>query len=152
MRYHELTEAGGQYVYHATLADKLGLIMSKGLTLFNTSNWVRAGNPDERYQDEPSVFAFEHPMDAYRWAFKMQWEFEQPAVIIKLNRGSTWQKDPSPDIHLQMGKGAALESKEPIPPSEFKGAVLLDSLGSPVENDMEPDEYDQHVLNTIEAL
>ena len=61
----DITEsAGGQLVYHAATARDFGSIMQKGLTFFNPSRWVKAGNPDERYQDGPSVFAFEHPVDA----------------------------------------------------------------------------------------
>ena len=152
IEFEMMQEDAGQYVYHATTADKLGKIMQNGLTLFNTSNWVQAGNPDERYQDDPGVFAFEHPMDAYRWAFKMQWEFDTPAVVIKFNRGSSWEQDPSPDIHLQMGKGKALMSKEPIPASDFKGVVLIDRLGSPNENNMSGEEFDAHVEKTISEL
>jgi hypothetical protein len=152
MRYRELIEASGQYVYHATKAANLGAIMQKGLTFFNDSLWVKAANPDERYQDGPSVFAFENPMPAYRWAHKIEWEHETPAVIIKLKRGDSWEQDPSQDIMMTMGDGSALESKEPIPPSDFKSVMLLSKLGTPVSMNMTSQEFDAHVAQTLEAL
>ena len=144
--------AGGQYVYHATKAENLGQIMQKGLTFFNDSLWVKASAPDERYQDGPSVFAFENPMPAFRWAHKIEWEYNTPAVIIKLKRSGSWEQDPSPDFMMTMGDGQALESKEMIPPSDFKGVVLLSKLGTPVSNDMTSQSFDDHVQQTLEQL
>jgi hypothetical protein len=141
--------AGGQYVYHAAKAADFGSIMKNGLTFFNPSNWVKAGSPNKRYQDEPSVFAFEHPLDAWRWAAKMEWEFKEPAVVIKFNRGNTWEKDPSDDISLQMGKGGALESKEPIPASDIVGAKTVEQIGTPVSTGLHGEEYEQHVVDTL---
>lgn len=152
MRYTDLIEGAGQYVYHATKAENLGAIMQKGLTFFNDSLWVKASNPDERYQDGPSVFAFENPMPAFRWAHKIEWEFKTPAVIIKLNRGDSWEQDPSPDFMMTMGDGKALESKEMIPASAIKGVILLDKVGTPRTTGLASFEFDAHVQQTLEAL
>lgn len=149
-RSSELREAaGGQFVYHATMAKNLGTIMGKGLTFFNPSLWVKAGSPDERYQDEPSVFAFEHPVDAWRWAAKMEWEFKEPAVVITFKRGNSWGQDPSDDISLQMGKGKALQSHEPIPASDIVGAKTVAQIGTPVSTGLHGEEYEQHVEDTL---
>ena len=147
-----INEIEGQYVYHATKAANLGKIMQQGLTFFNDSLWVKAGSPDERYQDGPSVFAFENPMPAFRWAHKIEWEFETPAVIIKLKRGETWELDPSPDFMMTMGDGKALESKETIPASEIQGVMLLSKLGTPMSMEMKSQEFDAYVSKTLEAL
>ncbi len=152
MRYNELIEAPGQYVYHATKAANLGQIMQKGLTFFNDSLWVKAADPSERYQDGPSVFAFENPMPAFRWAHKIEWEFKTPAVIIKLIRGDSWEQDPSSDIMMTMGDGKALESKATIPTSDFKAAILLDKIGTPMSMDMKSQEFDAYVQKTLEEL
>lgn len=152
MRYIDLIEDGGQYIYHSTKAANLGKIMQKGLTFFNDSLWVKAGEPEERYQDGPSVFAFENPMPAFRWAHKIEWEFKTPAVIIKLKRSDSWELDPSPDFMMTMGDGKALESKVVIPPSDFKGVMLLSKLGTPVSNSMSSQEFDDHVAQALEAL
>ena len=152
MRYHELTEAGGQYVYHATKAANLGAIMQKGLTFFNDSLWVKAADPDERYQDAPSVFAFENPLPAFRWAHKIEWEYKTPAVIIKLKSGNSWGDDPSADFMMTMGDGKALQSLEVIPASDIKGVILLDKIGTPVSTDLAHEAFDQHVKDTLEAL
>jgi hypothetical protein len=141
--------ANGQFVYHAATARDFGSIMKKGLTFFNPSRWVKAGNPDERYQDDPSVFAFEHPVDAWRWAAKMEWEFKEPAVVIKFKRGDSWGQDPSDDISLQMGKGKALQSHEPIPASDIVGAKTVAQIGTPVSTGLHGAEYEQHVEDTL---
>jgi hypothetical protein len=145
-------DATGQYVYHATKAANLGKIMQKGLTFFNDSLWVKASNQDERYQEGPSVFAFENPLPAFRWAHKIEWEYKTPAVIIKLRRGNSWEQDPSEDFMMTMGDGQALESKEMIPASDIKGVVLLDRIGTPRSTGLVNDEFDAHVKNTLEAL
>jgi len=142
--------AGGQFVYHAAMARDFGSIMQKGLTMFNPSRWAKAGDPDERYQqDGPSVFAFEHPVDAWRWAAKMEWEFKEPAVVIKFKRGDSWEQDPSDDIGLQMGKGRALESKRTIPASDIVGAKTVAQIGTPVSTGLRGDEYEQHVEDVL---
>ncbi len=150
MRINELTQ--GQYIYHATKAANLGKIMQKGLTFFNDSLWVAGANPDERYQDGPSVFAFENPLPAFRWAHKIEWEFKTPAVIIKLKRGSSWELDPSSDIMMTMGDGKALESKVTIPTSDFKAAITLDKIGTPVTTGLAHQEFDDHVKKTLDEL
>lgn len=152
MRYHELTEAGGQYVYHATKAANLGAIMQKGLTFFNDSLWVRADNPDERYQDAPSVFAFENPMPAFRWAHKIEWEYKTTAVIIKLKWNDAWEQDPSPDFMMTMGDGRALVSYQIIPASDIMGATTMAQIGTPASTGLAHEEFDQHVKDTLEAL
>ena len=147
-----INEIEGQYLYHATKAANLGKIMQKGLTFFNDSLWVAAGQPDERYQDGPSVFAFENPLPAFRWAHKIEWEFNTPAVIIKIRRGETWELDSSPDITMTMGDGDALESKATIPPSDFKSAITLDKIGTPVTTGLAHQEFDDHVKKTLDEL
>ena len=151
MRINEI-EAIGQFVYHATKAANLGKIMQKGLTFFNDSLWVSGAKPEERYQDGPSVFAFENPLPAFRWAHKIEWDFETPAVIIKLKRNRSWELDPSPDIMMTLGDGMALESKTTIPPSDFKAAILLDKIGTPITTGLAHEEFDDHVKKTLEKL
>lgn len=152
MRYKELTEAPGQPVYHATKAENLGKIMKDGLTFFNPSLWVRADNPDERYQDDPSVFAFENPMPAFRWAHKIEWEYKTPAVIIKLKWNDAWEQDPSPDFMMTMGDGQALISYEAIPASDILGAITPDQIGTPVTTGLAHEEFDKHVADTLTSL
>ena len=152
MRYHELTEGVGQPIYHATEAKNLGTIMQKGLTFFNPTLWTSAANPDDRYNADPSVFAFENPMPAFRWAHKIEWEFETPAVIIKLKWSDAWDTDPSPDFMMTMGDGRALQSMTPIPASDIIGAVLLKQIGTPVSTGLAHGEFDAHVAQTLEAL
>ena len=152
MRYTELVEAPGQAVYHATKAENITSIMKKGLTFFNDSLWVRADNPDERYQDQPSVFAFENPMPAFRWAHKIEWEYDTPAIIVKLKWNDAWEQDPSPDFMMTMGDGRALVSYEAIPPGDVLGVIAMKQIGTPASTGLQHEEFDNYVKNKLEKL
>lgn len=145
MRYSELTEAPGQVLYHATKAANIMDIMKNGLTFFNDSLWVQASNQDGRYQgDDPSIFAFTHPIDAWRWANKIEWEFDTPAMILKIKNNGKWEADPSADITMTMGdeegQGSALKSNEPIPASDIESYLALARI--PFPKDFEGDQKD----------
>ena len=107
---------------------------------------MKAGT-GERYQDEPSVYAFEHPWDAYRWAHKIEWEYKEPAVIIKLKRSDAWEKDPTEDFTLQGGSGKPLMSRVSIPASDIVGAKTKDQLGTPASTELYGDDFEQHVVD-----
>ena len=127
-------ENKGPFVYHATFTDYLPKIIGSGLVpMSSPSNWVKAGQ-DERYQkdDHPGVYAFEAALDAFQWAFHMNWEHKKPTSIIRLKDTGSWEDDPSEDIMLQMGKGKALYSKKAIPASAVVDVVHLDSFEPPV--------------------
>lgn len=121
-----LIEASGKYYYHATFASNANKIKSKGILLLQTSNWVNASG--NRYNEDGGIFAFEHPVDAYRWAFKMSFEHKKPVVIIKIKKSDQWFQDPSTDITLQMGMGKALKSQEPVFPKDIVGVVKLEDI------------------------
>lgn len=147
-RYVELRESAGQYVYHATPSKNFPSIMKDGLTMFNPSLWKKAGT-GERYQEEPSVYAFEHPWDAYKWAHKIEWEYKEPAVIMKLKKTDAWERDPSEDIALQLGSGKPLMSRVSIPASDIAGAKTKEQLGTPVSTGLSSDEFEQHVVDEL---
>ena len=147
MRYNEfINETPGGFLYHATKAANIMDIMKNGLTFFNDSLWTQASNPDERYQGEdPSVFAFTHPMDAFRWAHKIEWEYQVPAMILKIKDNGHWIADPSADITMTMGdesgQGKALKSNEPIPASDIVGYLALARIPTPKDFEGEQEDY-----------
>lgn len=125
-----LAEAKGKYYYHVTFTSKVKKIMREGIKPLQTSNWVK-GMGGDRYNEEGGIFAFEHPFDAARWAFKQNWEFKKPVSIIRIKPTNQWYEDPSEDYSLTSGKGKALKSMEMVKPSdlvdakEFKGPADL---------------------------
>jgi len=121
-----------RFVYHVTFSKNVKKIKSSGLKPFETSNWVKAGDKT-RYNKEGGVFGFEHPEDAFRWAFKQQWEFKKDVAIIKLKRGVSWEIDPSDDISLQFGKGKALRSMAAIKSSDVIESFEFKDFGTPAE-------------------
>jgi hypothetical protein len=154
MRYHELTEGAGQVLYHATKAANIVDIMKNGLTFFNDSLWVQAGAPGGRYQDDdPSVFAFTHPIDAFRWANKIEWEFDTPAMILKIKDTGHWTPDPSGDITMTMGdeheKGKAVKSDQPIPASDIVGYLPLTRIPYPKDFEGDQEDYMPFVKDKI---
>ena len=116
-------------VYHVTFSKSLPDIQERGLDPLSGSLW-RQAETGERYQDQPSVFSFQDPEEALRWASKMQWEFRDDISdpsdisIIKLRGGDKWESDPAaggPDI----GK-TSMRSLGHIPSSD-----ILDIMGLP---------------------
>ena len=116
-------------LYHVTFSKSLPDIQERGLDPLSGSLWRQAGTGD-RYQDQPSVFSFQDPEEALRWASKMEWEFRDDISgpsdisIIKLRGGDKWESDPAaggPDI----GK-TSMRSLGHIPSSD-----ILDIMGLP---------------------
>jgi len=123
-----------KYYYHVTLASNVKKIQAKGIVPFQPSNWVK-GDGSRYNQDYAGVYAFSHPEDAFKWAFKMNWDFKKPTSIVRIKRGSTWRRDPSDDIHLKMGKGKALMSAKAIPSSDIIDSFPLDYFDKPLDFD-----------------
>jgi len=87
-------------VYHVTFSKSLPDIQERGLDPLSGSLWQQA-ETGERYQDQPSVFSFQDPEEALRWASKMQWDFRDDISdpsdisIVKLRGGDHWERDPA---------------------------------------------------------
>jgi hypothetical protein len=128
----------GPFVYHATFTDYIHPIINKGLVpMSSPSNWVKAGQEGRYQQDNPGIYAFESALDAFRWAFHMQWEHKQPASVVQLKDTGTWADDPSDDMMLQTGQGRALYSKQSIPASAVVAVQHFDDFDAPVNKSME---------------
>jgi len=123
-------ENKGNVVYHVTHSSYLPKLNNEGLKLMQTSNWVKADQAGEesRYFEEPMLFAFESALDAFRWAFKQQWELKQPAAVLRIKNDGKWFDDPSEDFMLQAGQGKALARKSPVPPTDIVDTMELDDL------------------------
>lgn len=117
-----------KYYYHATFTSTVDKIKSKGLQPFNTSNWVKGDG--KRYNEYAGVYAFQHPEDCFMWALKMEWDFKKPISIVRIKKSNKWEKDPSEDIHLQMGKGDAMMAKG-VPANHIVDAFRLEDFGKP---------------------
>ena len=137
-----------RFVFHVTFTKNARKIMSGGLNPLQTSNWAK-GKEKERYNKQGGVFGFEHPEDAFRWAFKQNYEFKKEVSIIKMKRGKTWEKDPSQDPSLQMGKGKALQSLSAIKPSEMIKSFNLKDFGNPLERGITQDEWIKDIVNIL---
>lgn len=120
-----------KYYYHVTLKSNVASIKKKGIVPFQPSNWVDGNG--KRYNEEyAGVYAFSHPEDAFKWAFKMNWDFKKPTSIIRIKKGESWRRDPSGDIHLRMGKGKAMMSSKAIPSSDIVDSFAQTSFEIPI--------------------
>jgi len=130
-RFSQFNEAKDfKYYYHVTLKSNVKNIKSKGIVPFKPSNWAK-GDGSRYNEDYAGIYAFEHPEDAFRWAFKMTWSFKKPTSIVRIKKSSSWKKDPSDDIQLQMGKGKALMSPKGIPAKDVIDSFDQDSFSKP---------------------
>lgn len=143
-----LTEATGKNYYHVTFASNANKIKSKGILLLQTSNWVTSTG--SRYNEDGGIFAFESPIDAYRWAFKMNWELKKPIVIIKIKKSKQWFTDPSSDITLRMGEGKALKSQKPVPPKDIIGVVKMEDIPTMKDAGGNQDEWHKMVTRALQ--
>lgn len=96
------------------------------------------------------MFAFRDPEDAYRWAFKQNWDFKQDVAIVKIKGKDQWHLDPSEDIHLKMGKGEAVRSMERVKPEDIVGSVEFEDFKNPSELDISPAEFMDRVVGMLE--
>ena len=146
MRLFEITSPS-KYFYHVTLSKNVPSIMQNGLQPLHTSNWVKGNG--ERYNEEGGVFAFEDAVDAFKWAFNMNWEFKQPVSIVRIRPSDTWEIDPSEDIMLQSGNGRALRSTAMIPPSDIVDSFSMDDFSNPAELGVTQQEWFSRINKTL---
>jgi hypothetical protein len=142
---HFLTEAGRfPHYYHVTFTTNVPRIRTQGLRPHQTSNWVSGSG--ERYNPYGGIYAFTHPEDAWKWAFKMSWHFHKPISVLRLKQNTQWVTDPSPDINLTLGKGRALMSPAAIPRTDVVAAIPL-SFEKPPQ--MSPADWMTHSIAQI---
>ena len=140
MRICEVTNP--PYLFHVTFTKNVPRIKEKGLLQFQQSNWVR-GEGGKRYNEEAGVFAFTHPEDAFRWAFKMQWDMEDKDIsIVRLNMAADWEDDPAIDpISMGTKKGRALRSRRDRKAEEIIDSFRFEDFGNPQDLGIDSKEW-----------
>ena len=127
-----------KYLYHVTFKSNVSNIKAKGLEQFHTSLWLK-GPDGKRYNKEAGIFAFDHPLDALRWAQKMEWEFRDDIIpntdndvaIIRLDMQDgeeIWSDDPSEDPMMTQ-HGKALRSSHNIKADKIIDAFNMEQFG-----------------------
>ena len=149
MKLTDLHEAkSNKFAYHVTFTKHVPNIMKQGLKPLQTSNWKKA-DKEGRYNEDGGVFAFADPNDAFKWAFKQNWDFKKPVSIIKMKKTDTWDIDPSEDIELQMGEGDALRSMKAVPASEMIEAFDFEDFKTPAELDLTQAEWLEGIIDKL---
>lgn len=117
MRYREIMEAKTDLLYHVTFASRVPSIQKNGIISGKHRNWDRAFGG--KYGERGLIYLFTTAESAVRWAFKMQYEFSRPTVIIELaNVSGDLNDDPSGESQLMMnGAGTWKTIDTNIPPS-----------------------------------
>ncbi len=137
------------YLYHVAFTENVPSIVKKGIMQFQTSNWVQAGS-GKRYNEDAGIFAFEHPEDAFKWAFRMRYDFEnKPTSIVRFKPSDDWDQDPSDDASLQFGKGRSMRSHRNVPPDEIIDVFHLEDFGTAPDRGMSVDAWMQDASNQM---
>lgn len=152
MKLSMLFENENKYLYHVTFTKNVPRIKEKGLLQFETSNWIR-GEGGKRYNEDAGIFAFEHPDDAFRWAFKMQWDFDDKDIsIVRLNIGEDWEDDPAVDpISMAANKGRALRSLRNRKAEEIIDSFKFDDFGNPQDLGINQKEWIDQIMKTLRS-
>lgn len=151
MKLIDLFESENKYLYHVTFTKNVPKIKEQGLLQFQTSNWVKGDADGSRYNEEAGVFAFEHPEDAFRWAFKMDWDFADDDIsIVRLNIGEDWGDDPAIDPISQAGaKGRWLRSGRNRKAEEIVDSISLKDFGGPIELGINQEEWIAGIVDKL---
>jgi hypothetical protein len=121
---HFLCESASATLYHCTLTKNVAKIKSKGILPLQTSNWVQAGT-GERYGGG-YIFAFEHLIDAARWAAKWDWEIShkmgsgQVSVISFTDDVNDWETDDADPLGQASARGKWMKKQGHVPPQNIK--------------------------------
>ncbi len=154
MKLAMLFENEDKYLYHVTYTKNVPRIKEKGLLQFEPSNWIR-GEGGKRYNEDAGIFAFEHPEDAFRWAFKMQWDMEDDndISIIRLNIGEHWEDDPAGETMkwLYQTKGRSLRSRRNRKAEEIIDSFKFDDFGNPRDLGLSQEEWVDRIVNTLSS-
>lgn len=138
------------YLFHVTFTKNVPRIKKTGLLQFEPSNWVR-GEGGKRYNEEAGIFAFDHPEDAFRWAFKMQWDMEDKDIsIVRLTMGKDWEDDPAIDpISMAGNKGRALRSRYNRKAEEIIDSFRFDDFGNPQDLGIDQEEWIDRITKKL---
>lgn len=111
--------------YHVTFASRLAKIRREGITPGKRRNWNNMMGA--KLGSTSYVYLFTDPVAAGRWAFKMEWEFEKPAVILVLkNVEDEMENDPGAEPHTHLDGGPTWKrTAATIPPTCIERVVPM---------------------------
>jgi len=119
------------YAYHVTSTDLVTKIKKVGLKPMQTSNW-QMGGTGQRY-GQGQIYAFDHLMDAIRWAARMDWDKSGTygsgnISILKFKKGGgTWEEDPGMHDPTITPVGAWLRRMGGVPAKDIVGHKVFDT-------------------------
>jgi hypothetical protein len=156
----------GQTLYHVTPTRNVPRILREGLRRFQPSRWRRAGN-GERYGDG-EIYAFTHPDDALRWAFKMDWALHTASntgkiSIIEFAAGERpWQVDLNDPLSQAGRRGDWLKSEHPVEPAQIIAVTValiakeltfgVETLAVPTEHPGDTVDIDLFIVCATQAI
>lgn len=139
-----LCESASATLYHCTLTKNVAKIKSKGILPLQTSNWVQAGT-GERYGGG-YIFAFEHLVDAARWAAKWDWEISHKmgsgkvSVISFTDDVNDWETDDADPLGQASARGKWMKKQGHVPPQNIKSVqpATMDLIKTAVHESIVP--------------
>lgn len=112
--------------YHVTFAALLPKIRRGGIVPGKRRNWNNVFG--SKLGSTGHVYVFTDPVAAGRWAFKMEWEFQKPAVIIVLDNLNDieFENDPGAEAHIYVNDEPTWKrTTEVIPASAIERVVPM---------------------------
>jgi hypothetical protein len=111
-------------LYHVTHKANLFFIKKNGIT--NQKKPANTGAAGQDIRDDPNaIYAFNDKIEAYRWAFKMNWNMDpsQEVVVIEFKSDAKWEKDTHWQAQTAMKKGSWIRSRGSVSPKEIKKVI-----------------------------
>ena len=113
-----------QVLYHVAFEKSVPAIRSRGISPQKKSTWTGAAGHDVRRGEGPAIYAFTSFDDAARWAFKQEFDTEEPTVVVRFRDDrATWEED----THWQasLAKGAWLRKRGSVPASAIIDTIKV---------------------------
>ena len=122
-------------LYHSTFKRLLPKIKSKGITpQKKPSNTGRFGQ-DVR-DDSKAIYAFNDKIEAYLWAFKLNWQMDKKneVVVIVFRNTGDWEKDTHWEAQTARTKGSWIRSRTIVKPKDIKKIIPQDEIFETIKN------------------
>lgn len=123
-----LIKEGAEKIYHVTYTENVDNIKAKGMLPDQDTNWVQAGDKSE--YGRGYVYAMTNPVDAIKWAAKMDWakrgEWGSGDIsILEFKNDGEWEIDDNDPASQSVNSGQWLKRKEPLSGSNLINSFIL---------------------------
>ena len=116
-------------LYHTTYKRNLAKIKREGIT--PQKKPAQTGMFGKDVRDDPkAIYAFNDKIEAYLWAFKLNWNLDKKneVVVIEFKNTGKWEKDTRFEAQLARTKGSWIRSRTVVKPKDIKKIIPQDEI------------------------